>query len=109
MRPILALVAAALVAAFGAQVLGEYQLTLLTAVAAGVGAGLLLAELVLAIGRTRAWPHALVTAGLAAGCVLWAAWIDSGEGLEPIRGTAWVAVALAAGSALLRLRPAGTA
>jgi hypothetical protein len=42
-RPILALAAAALVAAFGAQVLGEYQLTLLTGLAAGVGVGFLLA------------------------------------------------------------------
>jgi hypothetical protein len=104
-RPILALVAAAIAAAFGAQVLGEYQLTLLTGIAAGVGVGFLLAELVLALGRRRGVVQAAVAAVLAAGCVWWAAWIDSGEGLQPIRGTAWLAVVLAAATTAARLRP----
>jgi hypothetical protein len=61
---------------------------------------------VLALGRRRGALPALVTAALAAGCVWWAAWIDSGEGLQPIRGTAWLAVGLAALTAAARLRPA---
>src|SRR4051794_18367094 len=88
-RPILALVAAAAAAAFGAQVLGEYQLTLVTAVAAGLAVGALLAELVLVVGRRRGLLAAAATGALAGGCVWWAAWIDSGEGLQPIRTTAW--------------------
>ena len=104
-RPILALVVTALVAAFGALVLGEYQLTLLTAVAAGVGMGVLLGELMLAVGRRRGWLPAIAAAVVAGAAILWAAWIDSGEGLDPIRGTAWLGVGLAGLSAGGRLRP----
>ncbi|MBW8825037.1 MAG: hypothetical protein JF603_01615 [Acidobacteria bacterium] len=105
MRAILALVAVTGAAALSALILGEYQLTLFTAVAAGVGVGLALGEIALAVGRQRGAAPAAAVAVLAAASIVWAAWIDSGRGLEPIRGTAWVGVALAAVTAGARLRP----
>lgn len=105
MRPILALVAAAGVAAVSALLLGEYQMTLLTAIAAGIGVGLVVSEVGLMVGRRRGPVPLLAAAVLAGGSILWAAWIDSGEGLEPIRATAWVGVGLAALTAGIRLRP----
>lgn len=105
MRLILALMAATAVGSVAALILGEYEMTLFTGLASGIGVGAVLAETVLAVGRRRT----LVTMGaavtLAAGSMLWASWIDAGRGVEPIRATAWLGVALAAATAAVRLRP----
>ena len=105
MRRTLALVAVAAVSAFTAVVMGEYVLTLWTAVAAGLILGFLLAEVVLAIARWRAVVPALVTAACGGLSLVWAAWIESGRGVAPFRATAWVGVGLAALVAGGRLWP----
>lgn len=96
MRRILALVATAAVATLTALILGEYQLTLGTAVAAGLVIGLGLPEVVLGIARWRGPLPAVAGGFLAGGSLLWAGWISSGRGVAPFRATAWVGVGLAA-------------
>jgi hypothetical protein len=104
-RRTLALVAAALAAALTALILGEYELTLATATAAGLVVGAGLPEIVLGVARWRGSVPAAVGAGLAGGSLAWAGWISSGRGVAPMRGTVWVGVALAAVLAAARLRP----
>jgi hypothetical protein len=104
-RRTLALVAAAAAASLTALILGEYELTLATAAAAGLVVGFGLPEIVLGIARWRGVVPAVVGAVLAGGSLVWAGWIGAGEGLAPIRSTVWVGVALAAVLAGVRLRP----
>jgi len=101
----LALAAATGGAIVVALVMGEYQLTLGTALAAGLIVGFLLAEIVLTVARWRGILPAVATAALAGGSLLWAAWIETGRGVAPIPTEAWFAVALAAIVAAVRLRP----
>lgn len=105
MRRTLGLVAAAAVATVTALILGEYELTLATAAAAGLVVGLGLPEVVLGLARWRGLVPAAATAALAGGSLAWAGWIGSGRGLTPIRSTVWVGVALAAALAGIRLLP----
>ena len=94
-----------MVAALAALIMGEYELTLPTAAATGLVLGFGLPEVVLGIARWRGAVPAGAGALLAGGSLLWAAWIGAGEGLEPVRGTAWAGVAIAAALAAWRLRP----
>lgn len=96
MRRILALVAAAAVAALTALILGEYELTLGTSVAAGLVVGFGLPEVILGIARWRGAVPAALGSLLAGGSIVWAGWISSGRGVAPFRATAWIGVALAA-------------
>ena len=105
MRRTLALVGAAACAALAALILGEYELTLWTAIASGVIVGFLVAEVVLIAANWRGPLPAGAAAVLAGGSILWAGWIGSGRGLEPIRGTAWFGVVLGAAVSALRLVP----
>ncbi|HEY9558361.1 MAG TPA: hypothetical protein VIR58_16610 [Acidimicrobiales bacterium] len=98
----LALVLAALVAALGALILGEYEFDGALPFVAGPLFGLVLGELVVGVGRSRHLLIAVLTASLAAGGIAWAGWIDAGEGLEPVKDLVWVAAALAAVAAGLR-------
>jgi hypothetical protein len=104
-RRTLALAAAALAATLTALILGEYELTLGTAAAAGLVIGFGLPEIVLGISRWRGAVPAGVGAAFAGGSLVWAGWIGAGRGLAPIRSTVWVGVALAAVLAAYRLRP----
>ena len=88
-----------------ALVMGEYQLTLGTAVAAGLIVGFLLAEIVLSVARWRGVVPAVATALLAGGSLVWAAWIETGRGVAPMPEEGWLAAVLAAAVAALRLRP----
>lgn len=102
MRPILALVAAAAVGALGAVILGEYEFTGLTVLAAGVVFGLFIAEAALAVNR-----HGNVRMGVGAGLIglgamTWAAWITTFHDLSGLTGTGWAAVALCGLAAGLR-------
>jgi len=101
-RPALALLCAGAASALGAQILGEYEFTGTLPFVAGPIFGLVIGEIVVGVGRTRA-----VVVGVAAGLVAfgglaWAGWIDSTQGLEPVKGLAWVAAGLGAAVALLR-------
>ena len=97
-----ALVAAAAVAALAANVLGEYELTPLTALVSGLVIGFGLAELVVVVGRRTGVVQAVVVAALTVGALLWAGWIDSDEGVEPYPATAWVGAGVGAVVAAVR-------
>ena len=107
-RALLGLAAGALVSAFGALVLGEYEFSGTLPFLAGPLFGLAVGEVVVAAGRSRSTAVAIAAAGLAAAGIAWAGWIDSSEGVEPVKGLVWVAAGLAAAVALVRTagRPA---
>ncbi len=102
-RAPLGLLCAAAVSAFGALILGEYEFTGTMPWVAGPLFGLLIGEVVVEVGRTRALLVGCIAAALSFGGIAWAGWIDSTEGLEPVKGLAWVAAGLAAGAALVRI------
>jgi hypothetical protein len=109
-RTIGGLVCAGLVAALGALILGEYEFTGTLPYIAGPLFGLAVGETVVAVGRSRATATAAITAVVAMGGIIWAGWIDSSEGVEPMHAGVWAAAALAAVAAFARtidLRPAG--
>jgi hypothetical protein len=109
-RTIGGLVCAAFVAALGALILGEYEFTGTLPWVAGPLFGLAVGETVVAVGRSRATATAAVACLLALGGIVWAGWIDSSEGVEPMHSGVWVAAALAAVASFLRtvdLRAAG--
>lgn len=104
MRRTLGLLAAAAAASLTALILGEYELTLGTATAAGLVVGFGLPEIVLAIALWRGVVPAVLVAAMAGGSILWAGWISSGRGVAPFRATAWLGVGLAVVLAGWRLR-----
>ena len=101
-RPIFGLLCAAAAAALGALMLGEYEFTGSLPYVAGPLFGLVIGEIVVGVGRSRAVLVGLVAGALAFGGLAWAGWIDSTQGLEPVKGLAWVAAGLGAATALLR-------
>lgn len=108
-RPVPAVLAAILVAALGAVILGEYELSGTRPLLAGLVFGVTVAEVIATIARGRAgdpelWAAAaLITeAGL-----VWATWISTGHRLDLAATTAWVGVALGTFAAPLWLRSAG--
>lgn len=107
MRRPLSLVAVAAAAALAALVMGEYELSLGTALAMGVVLGGGLPELVLGISRWRGVVPAVATAALGGASVGWAGWISSGQGVAPFRSTVWAGVAVAMMLSAARLRPKG--
>jgi hypothetical protein len=94
-RLVLALVVGAATAALAALILGEYEMTGWTPYLCGVAFGLVVAEVVTSIGRRSGPAVAVACALLAAGGMVWAAWISSGRDWSYVPGTAWVGVALA--------------
>ena len=100
MRPALALVAGAATAAFGAVVLGEYQLAGITGIIAGALFGLAVAEVVLTVGgpglaNILTIAMAAVAAFAAAGLV-WSAWISAGHDWSYVPTGGWIGVAVGA-------------
>ena len=89
-------------AAFGALILGEYEFTGTLPFLAGPLFGLVIGEVVVGVGRPRGRGRRGLHRRLAFGGVAWAGWIDSTQGLEPVKGLAWVSAGLAAAAALLR-------
>ena len=102
LRAVVGILCAAGAAVLGALVLGEYEFTGTLPFLAGPLFGLVVGEIVVGVGATRSLAAGVAAAALAFGGVAWAGWIDSSEGLEPVKGMAWVAAALAAGVALVR-------
>jgi hypothetical protein len=97
-----ALVLGALVAVIGALILGEYQFEGLLPFGAGALFGLVVAEVVVEVGRRRTVLVAIV-AGLSAGVgLVWAGWISAGSGLSPIPSGAWLAAGVGFAAAVLR-------
>ena len=85
-----------LTAVLGALILGEYEFTGTLPYVAGPLFGLVVGEVVVGVGRTHTVVAAAITSVLAFAGMVWAGWIDSSEGLEPIATLVWVAAALAA-------------
>jgi len=94
-RLVLALVVGAATAALAALILGEYEMTGWTPYLCGVAFGLVVAEVVTSIARRSGPAVAVACAALAAGGMVWAAWISSGRDWSYVPGAAWVGVGLA--------------
>lgn len=109
MRRLLALAAATGGAALGAAILGEYELEGMTPIVAGILFGLILGEVVTAVGRHRDVPAAATSAGVTALGMAWAAWRSTGpdEHWSLVPDLAWVGVALGAVAAFLWVRTPG--
>ena len=107
MRRVLALAAAALAAAGGGLILGEYELTGVTPVVAGLLFGLVVAEIAVAVGKSRDAVTAAGCAAFAAAGMVYAAWISSGEDWSYVPGGVWAGVALAAAAAVWWVRNPG--
>jgi hypothetical protein len=105
MRRTLALIVVAATSALTAVVMGEYVLTLWTAVASGLVLAVLLTEIVLGIAHWRGVLPAAFTGACGAVALAWAGWIESGRGVAPYRSTVWVGVVIAAAVGAWRLWP----
>ena len=89
-------------AVLGALILGEYEFTGSLPFVAGPLFGLAIGEIVAGVGQLRSLPIAAVCGALAFGGIAWAGWIDSSEGVEPVKALVWVAASLAALTAAWR-------
>lgn len=103
------MVAAAAAAALGAAILGEYELEGLTPLVAGILFGLILGEIVTAVGGRRDQPAAATSAVVTAAGMAWAAWRSTGpdEHWSLVPDLAWVGVVLGAVAAFLWVRTPG--
>jgi len=101
-RALLGLVLGGATAALGALILGEYEFTGSLPWVAGPLFGLVIGEVVVGAGRSRHPLVAAIAAALAFAGIAWAGWIDSTEGVAPIKGLVWVSAALAAAAAYFR-------
>lgn len=101
--------AAALAAAVGAAILGEYELDGMTPVVAGILFGLIIAELVTAVARRRDLVAAAASALVTALGVMAAAWRSTGphEDWSLVPDVAWLGVVLGAIAAALWVRTPG--
>ncbi|MEY2458487.1 MAG: hypothetical protein QOG30_317 [Acidimicrobiaceae bacterium] len=88
--------------AVGALILGEYEFSGATPIGAGVLFGLVISEIVIEVGATRAPIIGVLSGAMVAGALAWAAWVSSGEGLRPFPTGAWIAMALGAAAAGVR-------
>lgn len=105
-RVLVAMTIGAFVAALGAVFLGEYEFDETLPIAAGGLLGLVVAEIVVSIGRHRSWTMAGILAVLVGVAVVLAGHLDAGN-LEPVKAGAYVSAALGAGAAALRTAPWG--
>lgn len=101
-RQVLGVLCGILVAVFGALILGEYEFTGSLPFFGGALFGLAVGEVVVVVGRRRGVVVAGFASMIAFGGLVWAGWIDSSEGLEPVKSLVWVAAALGAITAFLR-------
>src|ERR1700738_770169 len=100
-----ALVLAALACALGALFLGEYEFEGVMPFGAGLLFGLVIAELVVEVGRLHS-PVVVVCTALFVGAALGgAAWRSAGSGLRPYPTGGWIAIAI--GTAVSGFRAAG--
>lgn len=105
MRKAWAVAAGAGVAVIGGLILGEYELSPVTALVAGLLFGLAVAE-VMAWAGGRPVPMLAVAAAVLAGAgMLWAGWIVVRHTGRGVSGGMWAGAALAAIAAAARLRP----
>jgi hypothetical protein len=91
------------VAALGAQILGEYEFTGTLPWIAGPLFGLVIGEVVVGVGRSHHPVAAAVTAVLSFAGIAWAGWIDSTQGVEPVKPAVWGSALLAAAAGFVRV------
>lgn len=101
LRVLLAMTVGALVAALGALFLGEYEFDEALPIGAGPLLGLIIAEIVVSLGRHRSATMAAILAVWAATAVLLAGHLDANQ-VEAIKPGAYLSAALAAVAAGLR-------
>ena len=101
-RAVLGLLIGAAAATLGALILGEYEFAGSLPWVAGPLFGLVVGEIVVEVGRSRHIGVALVAAGLAFAGTAWAGWIDSTQGIEPVKRVVWLSASLAGVAALVR-------
>jgi len=89
-------------------VLGEYEMQGAVPLVAGAVVGLLLSEVVVAMGRWRGPAGAAVAAAGSAGCLLLAGWVDSTQGVEPYPVLAAAGAGIGAAVAAIRVAPLRT-
>lgn len=95
MRVILGCLAAVAVGFVGGVILGEYRLTGVMAILAGLLFGLAVAEAAITAGRSDGWVLVAVTAASAFAGFTWAAWIEAGRDFGPIESVRWVGAVIA--------------
>ena len=100
-RVLAAMALGALVTALGALFLGEYEFDELLPIVAGPLLALIVAEVVVSIGRHRSKTMAAILAVWAATAVLLAGHLDT-NGVESIKAGAYLSAGLAAVAAALR-------
>ena len=105
-RVLVAMALGALVAALGAVFLGEYEFDETLPIAAGALLGLVVAEIVVSLGRHRSWTMAGILAVLVGVAIVLAGHLDAGD-VEPVKAGAYLSAALGAGAAALRTAPWG--
>lgn len=107
-RPVPAIVVALFVAAAGAVILGEQDLSGSLALVAGGLFGIAVAEVTATLSRARADPPLLGAVTLVTeGGLVWAIWISTGHRLDLAAVTAWLGVAAGMVAAPVWLRSAG--
>lgn len=94
----------ALVATLGALFLGEYEFDETLPIVAGPLLGLVIAEIVVSIGRHRSWTMAAILAVMSAVALLLAGHLDA-NGVEPVKTGAYLSAALAGLAAAVRTAP----
>ncbi len=107
MRQVLAIVAAAVLAAGGAVVIGEYDLEGVTVILGFPLYGVAVTELAVAVAKRLALPTLVATAAIVAAGLTWALWISFGHFRNDVYPSplAWAMVAIAAVGSLGWGRP----
>jgi hypothetical protein len=107
MRHVLGVAAATAAAVLGALILGEYDLSGLTAFVAAVLFGLAVAEVLVSVGRVSGLGYAVLAAALAGAGFAWAAWIFAGRDWDFVSGVRWAALPVGAVAAAAWVRSSG--
>jgi hypothetical protein len=92
---VVALVAALAAGALGALILGEYDFSGPTPIVGGILFGLVIAEVILSVAHAPGRPLTIAASVISGLGVLWAGWISSGRGVEPIQAGAYLALVIA--------------
>jgi len=101
-RLVLAVVVGAGIAAVGGVILGEYPFTGIMPYLTGVLFALVVAEVMLSIGRQTGPVTGLASAVCTVGGLGWAIWISTGRGVSSVPTGAWAALVIGGVVALVR-------
>jgi hypothetical protein len=106
--PVVAVVGAIVVAAVGAVILGEYDLSGFRGILSGVIFGVTVAEVIATVAKPGPDERPLEAAAalITEAGLVWATWISTGHQLDDAAGMTWVGVALGAVAAPLWVRGA---